>query len=91
MNKMELIDKVASGAGLTKADAGRAVDAFVGAVSKALSKGGKVTLVGFGTFSVAERAARKGRNPQTGANINIPATKVPKFRAGAELKKSVKK
>jgi len=91
MNKQELVDAIAANADLSKAAAGKAVDAFVSSVTKALSKGGKVTLVGFGTFSVAERAARKGRNPQTGANINIPATKVPRFRAGAELKKSVKK
>lgn len=91
MNKGELIDAIASGAKISKADAGRALDATLGAVSSALKKGGKVTLVGFGTFSVSKRAARKGRNPQTGKEITIKARKVAKFKAGAELSKTVNK
>jgi len=89
MNKAELIDAIAAEAGLTKADAKKALDAFVGATTKALAGGDKVTLVGFGTFSVSERSARKGRNPQTGKEIKIAAKKVVKFKAGAELSKSV--
>lgn len=90
MTKAELIDKIASGAGLTKADAGKALDATLDAVRVALKKGQKVTLVGFGTFSVAKRKARKGRNPRTGAEIKIPAAKVPKFTSGKTLKDAVK-
>ncbi|MEE9524365.1 MAG: HU family DNA-binding protein [Thermodesulfovibrionales bacterium] len=90
MTKGELIDAVASGAGLTKADAGRAVDAAIGAIKKALKKNQKVTIVGFGTFSVSKRKARIGRNPQTGEEIQIPAARVPKFRAGKGLKDAVK-
>lgn len=90
MTKAELIDKIASGAGLTKSDAGKALDATLDAVKAALKKGQKVTLVGFGTFSVSKRKARKGRNPRTGAEIKIPATKVPKFTAGQTLKDAVK-
>jgi DNA-binding protein HU-beta len=89
MNKAELIDAIAAEAGLTKADAKKALDAFVGATTKAMAGGDKVTLVGFGTFSVSERSARKGRNPQTGKEIKIAAKKVVKFKAGAELSKSV--
>lgn len=85
MNKAELIDAMAAGAGLSKADAKRALDAFVGATSGALKKGERVALVGFGSFSVSTRAARKGRNPQTGQEINIAAKKVVKFKAGADL------
>lgn len=85
MNKSELIDAIASDAKLTKADAGRAVDGFVSAVSKALKKGDRVALVGFGSFSVAKRNARTGRNPQTGKAIQIKAKKVAKFKAGKEL------
>jgi DNA-binding protein HU-beta len=90
MTKAELIDKIASGAGLTKSDAGKALDASLDSIRAALKKGQKVTLVGFGTFSVSKRKARKGRNPRTGAEIKIPATKVPKFTAGKTLKDAVK-
>jgi DNA-binding protein HU-beta len=96
MNKGELIDAIASGAKLTKADAGRALDATIEAVAKSLKKGDRVALVGFGSFSVTKRAAREGRNPQwkpgmpgTG-KIKIPAKKVVKFKAGADLAKKVK-
>jgi len=89
MNKSELIDAVANSAGLSKADATKAVDAFASTVSGALKKGDQVTLVGFGTFTVRERAARTGRNPRTGASINIPASKVPGFKAGKALKDAV--
>jgi DNA-binding protein HU-beta len=90
MNKAELIEAMAAEAGITKADAKRSLDAFVGATHKALKKGERVALVGFGSFSVAKRAARKGRNPQTGKEIKIAAKKVVKFKAGSELTKSVK-
>ena len=90
MNKAELIDAVASDSGLTKADAKRAVDSFVAATTKALKKGDKVALVGFGSFSVAKRAARTGRNPQTGKAIKIAAKKVVRFKAGADLSSKVK-
>ncbi len=90
MTKAELIDKIASSAGLTKADASKALDATLDSVRMALKKGQKVTLVGFGTFSVAKRKARKGRNPRTGQEIKIAATKVPKFTAGKTLKDAVK-
>ncbi len=90
MTKAELIEMVASDATITKAAALKAVDSFIGGVKKSLKKGDKVTLVGFGTFSVTRRKARKGRNPQTGAEIKIAATKAPKFTAGAALKKAVK-
>lgn len=90
MNKAELIDAMASGANLSKADAKKALDAFVDATSGALQGGDRVALVGFGSFSVSTRAARTGRNPQTGKEINIPAKKVVKFKAGADLSKSVK-
>ena len=80
MNKTELIDALAGKSGLTKADAGRAVDGVMEIISEALGKGESVTLVGFGTFSVGERAARVGRNPQTGAEIQIAASKQPKGR-----------
>lgn len=89
MNKSELIDAIAASADITKADAGRALDGFVDAVSKALSSGDSVALVGFGTFSVKERAERKGRNPQTGEEITIAAAKIPSFKAGKSLKDSV--
>ncbi|HRG88660.1 MAG TPA: HU family DNA-binding protein [Chitinophagales bacterium] len=91
MNKGELIDKIAKDAKITKGQAGDALDSFMNAVGSTLSKSGKVTLVGFGTFSVSKRAARKGRNPQTGKEINIKAKKVAKFKAGAELAKRVNK
>jgi DNA-binding protein HU-beta len=90
MNKAELIEAIASGSGLTKADAKRALDAFIGTTSSALKKGDRVALVGFGSFSVAKRAARKGRNPQTGKEIKIAAKKVVKFKAGSELSGHVK-
>ncbi len=85
MNKAELISKLADNAGITKTQANAALDSFVAAVTKTLKGGGKVTLVGFGTFSVSKRAARNGRNPQTGAVIKIKAKKVAKFKAGKEL------
>lgn len=89
MNKAELIDKVAQDANLTKADATRAVNAIVTGITQELSGGNKVILPGFGTFEVKERAARDGRNPQTGAVIRIPASKNPAFKAGKDLKKAV--
>ena len=89
MNKSELIDQIAKQADISKAAAGRALDAAIGAVKGALKKGGMVTLVGFGTFYVGKRAARSGRNPRTGAAIKIKSAKVPKFRAGKALKDAV--
>jgi DNA-binding protein HU-beta len=89
VNKSELIDIIATQAEISKAAAGRAVDAAIGAITKSLKKGDDVTLVGFGTFSVTKRAARSGRNPQTGATIKIKAAKVPKFRPGKALKDAV--
>ena len=86
MNKTELIDVIAKNADISKAAAGRALDATVVAVQQTLKKGNMVTLVGFGTFYVGKRAARNGRNPQTGATLKIKAAKVPKFRAGKALK-----
>ncbi len=86
MNKTDLIEHIASEADISKAAAGRALDALVGAVKKSLKKGDPVTMVGFGTFHVAKRAARTGRNPRTGAAIKIKAAKVPKFRPGKDLK-----
>ena len=85
MNKAELITKISEDAEITKGQANAAVDSFVEAVTKTLKGGGKVTLVGFGTFSVSKRAARNGRNPQTGAVIKIKARKVARFKAGKEL------
>jgi DNA-binding protein HU-beta len=89
MNKGELVARVAKDSGLTKADAGRALDAALDNVTKALKKGEKVTLVGFGTFGVTRRRARAGRNPRTGAPIKIAARRVPRFTAGKELKSAV--
>ena len=89
MNKSELIEKVAAAADLPKAAAGRALDAVLETVTEALKEGDSVVLVGFGTFAVKERAARTGRNPQTGASIKIKVAKVPKFRAGKGLKDAV--
>ena len=86
MNKSELIDAIAESAGLTKVDAGKALDGFIGAVTHSLTKGESVVLVGFGTFEVKERAERKGRNPQTGEEITIKAAKIPSFKAGKSLK-----
>lgn len=85
MNKAELIEQISKDAGLSKVQANSALDAFTGAVMSTLKKGDKVTLVGFGTFSVAQRAARNGRNPQTGETIKIKASKSPKFKAGKEF------
>ncbi len=90
MNKAELIDAMASEANLTKADAKKALDAFVSATTKALQAGDRVALVGFGSFSITKRAARKGRNPQTGKEISIAAKKIVKFKSGAELSGAVK-
>jgi DNA-binding protein HU-beta len=90
MTKAELIDKIASGTGLSKADASRALDSTLNSVKAALKKGQKVTLVGFGTFAVVKRKSRKGRNPRTGQVITIPAAKIPKFTAGKSLKDAVK-
>ncbi|MFM4749656.1 nucleoid-associated protein HU-beta [Aeromonas veronii] len=89
MNKSQLIDKIADGADISKAAAGRALDAFIDAVGEALKEGDQVALVGFGTFAIRERAARSGRNPQTGATIEIAAGKVPAFKAGKALKDAV--
>lgn len=89
MNKTELIDAIAEAAGLTKAQAGKALDATVDAVTTALKAGEEVTLVGFGSFYVADREARSGRNPRTGETIEIAAAKQPKFRAGKTLKDAV--
>lgn len=89
MNKSQLIDKIAAGADISKAAAARALDAFTDAVTESLKEGDSVALVGFGTFAVRERAARSGRNPQTGATINIAAAKIPSFKAGKALKDSV--
>ena len=90
MNKAELIDSIASSADLTKADAKKALDAFIEATTEALKQGGRVALVVFGSFSISERSERTGRNPQTGAEIKIQAKKVVKFKAGQELADAVK-
>jgi DNA-binding protein HU-beta len=90
MNKAQLIEAMASEAKITKADAKKALDAFISTTSKTLKKGDRVALVGFGTFSTTKRAARKGRNPQTGKEIKIAAKKVVKFKAGNELSSKVK-
>jgi len=89
MNKGDLIESVADQSGLSKADAGRAVDAFISAITGTLQSGGQVSLVGFGTFTVKSRAARTGRNPRTGEAIQIKASKVPGFKAGKALKDAV--
>ena len=91
MNKTELIAAVAKKADLSKKDAEAAVNATVAAITAALKKGDKVQLIGFGTFEVRKRAAKQARNPQTGAVIKVPATKVPAFKAGSALKAAVKK
>lgn len=91
MNKGELIDAIAAHAKLTKADAGRALEATIETVEKQLKKGDRIALVGFGSFSISKRAARMGRNPQTGKEIKIAAKKVVKFKAGSELAKKVNK
>ena len=90
MNKSDLVDAVAGRADMSKAEAGRAVDAVLGSVGDALGNGDSVSLVGFGTFSVRHRAARMGRNPQTAATMQIAASKVPGFKAGKALKDKVK-
>ncbi|MGO9019652.1 MAG: HU family DNA-binding protein [Syntrophobacteraceae bacterium] len=90
MTKAEVVAKVASEAGITKSQAEKAVDGFVSAVSDALATGDKITLVGFGIFSVGERAQREGRNPRTGEKIKIAASKVVKFKAGKTLSEKVK-
>ena len=90
MNKAELIHAMAAEAKMTKVDTKKALEAFISTVSKSLKKGDRVALVGFGSFSVNKRAARKGRNPQTGKEIKIAAKKVVKFKAGAELSEKVK-
>jgi DNA-binding protein HU-beta len=89
MNKAELIDSIAGKAGISKADAKKALDGMIESTSEALKKGDRVSLVGFGSFSVSKREARTGRNPQTGKEIQIPAKNVVKFKAGAELSDSV--
>ncbi len=89
MNKGELIAKIAEGADITKASAGRVLDSLIETVTSELANGGEVALVGFGTYKVNERAARTGRNPQTGAEIQISAAKVPSFKAGKALKDAV--
>ena len=89
MNKNELVASVAEASGLSKADAGRAVDGGIGAITGALKSGGDVRIVGFGTFSVANRKATTGRNPRTGEPIQIKASKMPKFKPGTPLKEAV--
>ena len=89
VNKTQLIDKIAANADITKAAAGRVVDAMVASITESLQKGDDVALVGFGTFTLRDRAARTGRNPQTGKEIQIAAAKVPAFRAGKGLKDAV--
>ena len=89
MNKSELIDQIAKAAGVSKAAAGRSLDATTATITKAMKKGDPVTLIGFGTFYVGQRAARNGRNPRTGTTIKINAANSPKFRAGKALKDSV--
>ena len=91
MNKSELIEAIAVGAELSKASAGRAIDTTIAAITKAVAKGEDVTLIGFGTFKAVKRAARKGRNPATGADIKIAATTLPKFSAGSSFKAAVAK
>jgi len=90
MTKAELVAKVAKDAKITKAAAGKSLDAIIDGITKALKKGDRISLVGFGTFSVSKRKARTGRNPQTGKPIKIAARKVAKFKAGSELRKAVK-
>ncbi len=89
MNKSELIDVIASGADISKAAAGRALDSMIDGITETMRKGEQVSLVGFGTFNVKDRAARMGRNPQTGEAIQIKAAKVPSFKAGKALKDAV--
>lgn len=91
MNKGDLVEKIAAATGISKSAAGEAIDTLISSVTTALKKGDRVTLVGFGTFSVSQRKARNGRNPQTGSVIKIAARKVAKFTPGVELKKHVNK
>jgi DNA-binding protein HU-beta len=91
MNKGDLVEKIAAAEGISKTAAGGSIDTIIDAVTAALKKGDRVTLVGFGTFSVSQRKARNGRNPQTGGVIKIPARKVAKFTPGIDLKKAVNK
>jgi DNA-binding protein HU-beta len=91
MNKGDLVEKIATAAGISKTSAATAIDTLIGAATNALKKGDRVTLVGFGTFSVSQRKARNGRNPQTGGVIKIAARRVAKFTPGVELKKHVNK
>lgn len=91
MNKTELVEAIAKSADITKAQAGKAVDAFIDSVTATLVKGDKVTLIGFGTFETRERSARTGRNPQTGKSIKIAASTTPAFKAGKKLKDAVNK
>ncbi|MBF0472603.1 MAG: HU family DNA-binding protein [Nitrospirae bacterium] len=90
MNKTDLISQIAKSVDLSKADAGRALDAMIDAIIKAVNDGQKVTLIGFGTFMITERKAREGRNPRTGETIKIPAARVPKFIPGKAFKSSIK-
>ena len=90
MTKSDFVDRVASESGLSKKDAGTAVDAVLGTIEKALSSGDEVSFTGFGKFHVAQRGAREGRNPRTGESMTIAASKVPRFTAGSGLKKAVK-
>ncbi len=90
MTKAELIEKMAKDAGVAKTVAGKALESFIEGVTKSLKKGNKVSLVGFGTFAVSKRKARKGRNPRTGETITIKAAKVPKFTAGKAFKEAIK-
>lgn len=90
MTKEDMVGKIAGEIGISKAKAGRALDTVLGGITAALKRGDKVTFVGFGTFSVARRAARMGRNPRTGAVINIPAARVPRFKPGSKLKSAVR-
>ena len=89
MNKTELVNAIADKAGISKKDATSALDAFTAVVTEELKKGEKISLIGFGTFEVSKRAARTGRNPQTGAEMSIPASNAPKFKAGKALKDSI--
>lgn len=91
MNKNDLIDRLAQIADIQKAVAGRVLEGFIGTVTESLSKGEPVVLVGFGTFDVSQRNERTGRNPRTGETITIPATKVPRFKAGKNLKEAINK
>ena len=90
MNKAQLVDAIAAKAQLTKVDAKKALDAFIGVTAASLKKGDRLALIGFGSFSVAKRSARTGRNPRTGATLKIPAKKVVRFKPGAELNAIVK-